>query len=80
MFSVQWGRLSNMTPGLVIFSSMSNVLGHPPLVVCGVVAILVLDEKCGNGHGNWGCATTTIRIPSEWASARACERASPGTF
>ena len=47
-------------PGLVNFSFMSNVLGLPP--PRGIVAVLVLDGRCGNGHGNVVRSAVVVRI------------------
>jgi hypothetical protein len=65
-------------PGLVIFSFMSNLLGLPP--PRGSAAVLVLDGKYGNGHGNVVRSAVIVLNRSEWVSARGCERASHGTF
>ena len=60
-----------------IFPSRRTSSASPPR---GIVAVLVLDGKCGNGCGNVVRSAVIVRIRSEWVSARGCERASPGSF
>ena len=66
------------TPGLVNSSFMSNVLGLPP--PRGAAAVLVLDGKRGNGHGNVVRKSAIILSGSEQVPTRSCERAGVGGF
>jgi hypothetical protein len=47
-------------PGRVIVSFMSTGLGLPP--PRGIVAVLVLDGRCGNGHGTVVRSAVVVRI------------------
>ena len=73
---IQWGHLPNTRPGN-FFLHVEYPRPPPPR---GAAAVLVLDGKCGNGHGNWVHAVMPVRDRPEWVSARGCERVGPGTF
>ena len=60
--------IKHQTPGLVIFSFMSNALGLP--LSRGAATVLVLDGKHGNGHGNVVRSAVVVLNHSEWAPTR----------
>ena len=69
---IQWGHLSNTRPGK-LFLHVENPRPPPPR---GSAAVLVLDGKYGNGHGNVVRSAVIVLNRSKWVPPRSCERVS----